>query len=99
MRIDPFSSAASQLSSELSSQQVGTQGRRTRRPQNLKGISNDDRTTLTSDTTSLASLVSTALSSPEVRQGRVDNLRQAISNGEYQVDPSSVAAAMVGESS
>jgi flagellar biosynthesis anti-sigma factor FlgM len=98
MRIDPFNSAASQLSSDLSSQQVGTQAGAASSAKS-QGISEDDRTTLTSDTTSLASLVSTALSSPEVRQGRVDNLRQAISNGEYQIDPSSVAAAMVGESS
>ncbi len=98
MRIDPFSSAASQLSSDLSSQQVGSKAS-TQSSASSQGVSEDDRTTLTSDTTSLASLVSTALSSPEVRQGRVDTLRQAISNGEYQVDPASVAAAMVGESS
>jgi flagellar biosynthesis anti-sigma factor FlgM len=98
MRIDPFSSAASQLSSDLSSQQVGSQAS-TQSSARSQGVPEDDRATLTSDTTSLASLVSTALSSPEVRQGRVDNLRQAISNGEYQVDPASVAAAMVGESS
>ncbi|HSY37734.1 MAG TPA: flagellar biosynthesis anti-sigma factor FlgM [Acidobacteriaceae bacterium] len=98
MRIDLFNSAASQLSSELSSQQVGVKADASPSAKS-HGISSDDRTTLTSDTTSLASLVSAALSSPEVRQGRVDNLRQAISNGEYQVDPSSVAAAMVGESS
>jgi flagellar biosynthesis anti-sigma factor FlgM len=96
MRIDSFSSAASQLSSDLSSQQVGTQAASSAKSQ---GVAQDDRTTLSSDTTSVASLVSSALSSPEIRQGRVDNLRQAISNGEYQVDPASIAAAMVGESS
>jgi negative regulator of flagellin synthesis FlgM len=98
MRIDPFNSTASQLSSDLSSQQVGSQAG-TQSSAKSQGVSEEDRTTLTSDKTSLASLVSTALSSPEVRQGRVDNLRQAISNGEYQVDPANVAAAMVGESS
>ena len=98
MRIDPSNSAASQLSSDLSSQQVGTRAGAASSAKS-QGISDDDRTTLTSDTASLASLVSAALSSPDVRQGRVDNLRQAISNGEYQVDPSNVAAAMVGESS
>ena len=98
MRIDPFNAAASQLSSELSSQQVGKQAE-AQSSEKSQGMAEDDRTTLTSDTTSLASLVGTALSSPEVRQGKVDNLRQAINNGEYQVDPSSVAAAMIGESS
>jgi len=98
MRIDPFSSAASQLSSELSSQQIGAQNG-TQSSASSQKISQDDTTTLTSDTSSTVSLVSSALGSPEIRQGKVDNLRQAISNGEYQVDPASIAAAMVGESS
>lgn len=97
MRIDPFNSAASQVSSDLSSQKVGAQTG-TQSSVNSPGVSEDDRTTLTSDTTSVSSLVSTALSSPEVRQGRVDTLRQAISSGEYQVDPASIASAMVSES-
>jgi flagellar biosynthesis anti-sigma factor FlgM len=97
MRIDPSNSAASQLSSDLSSQQAGIQGS-AQSSTSSQRVSQDDRTTLTSGTASVTSLVSTALSSPEIRQGRVDNLRQAISNGEYQVDPASVAAAMVGES-
>ncbi|MDQ2844711.1 MAG: flagellar biosynthesis anti-sigma factor FlgM [Acidobacteriota bacterium] len=98
MRIDPSNLAASQLSSDLSSQQVGTKAGV---PSSARSssVSEDDRTTLSSDTTSVASLVGTALKSPELRQGRVDNLRQAISNGEYRVSPESVAAAMVGESS
>jgi negative regulator of flagellin synthesis FlgM len=96
MRIDPFSSVASQVSSDLSSQQLSAQAVASARSQ---GVAQDDRTSLSSDTASVNSLVSTALSSPEIRQGRVDNLRQAISNGEYQVDPASIAAAMVGESS
>ena len=96
MRIDPFSSVASQVSSDLSSQQLSAQAVASARSQ---GVAQDDRTSLSSDTASVNSLVSTALSSPEIRQGRVDNLRQAISNGEYQVDPASIAAAMVGECS
>jgi negative regulator of flagellin synthesis FlgM len=97
VRIDPFNSAASQVSSDLSSQKVGSQTG-TQSSVSSLGVSEDDRTTLTSDTTSVSSLVSTALSSPEVRQGRVDTLRQAISSGEYQVDPASIASAMVSES-
>lgn len=34
---------------------------------------------------------------PEIRQSRVDSLRQAISNGSYQVSPTNVAAAMLGD--
>jgi flagellar biosynthesis anti-sigma factor FlgM len=98
MRIDPFNSTASQLSSDLSSQQVGAQPG-AQSSAGSQGVSRDDRTTLSSDTTSVSSLVSTALSLPEVRQDKVDNLRQAIGDGGYQVDPASIAAAMVGESS
>jgi negative regulator of flagellin synthesis FlgM len=97
MRINPFSPETSQISSAVSSQS-GTQ-RAAPVSATAGGISQGDRTTLTSDTRSLASLVSGALSSPEIRQGRVDGLRQAISNGEYRINPESVAAAMVGESS
>jgi negative regulator of flagellin synthesis FlgM len=98
MRIDLYNSAASQISSDLSSQQVGAQAG-AQSAKSSQGVSEGDRTTLSSDTTSVSSLVSTALNSPEVRQGKVDSLRQAISNGQYQVDPASVASAMVGESS
>lgn len=99
MRIDPFSStAASQASSDLSSKQLSEQAIAASSAKS-QGSSQNDRTTLSSDTASLSSLTSTALGSPEIRQGRVDNLRQAISNGEYKVDPESIASAMVGESS
>ncbi len=98
MRIDLFTTAGSQISSDLSSQQVGAQAG-TQSAASSQGVSEDDRTTLTSDTASVSSLVSTALNTPEVRQDTVDSLRQAIGNGQYPVDPASVAAAMVGESS
>lgn len=56
-----------------------------------------DRTTLTSTQQSLNSLVSTAMSSPEVRQDRVDSLKQAISDGTYELDPEKIAASMIDE--
>jgi negative regulator of flagellin synthesis FlgM len=96
MRIDLFNSVASQASSDLSSQEVSVQAG-AQPSAGSQGVSETDRTTLSSDTASVSSLVSTALNSPEVRQGKVDSLRQAISNGAYQMDPASVAAAMVGE--
>jgi len=97
MRIDPFDATSNQVSSDLSSQQAGSQ-KAAQSQESSQRISQDDRTTLTSDTTSVASLASSALGSPEVRQGKVDNLRQAINSGEYQVNPASIASAMVGES-
>lgn len=92
MRIDPLNSTASQLSSELSSQQAGTQ--KAGRSSLLDG---EDRATLTSDSTSLDSLVSTAMSSPEIRQDTVDSLRLSVSSGQYELDPAKIASSMLDE--
>jgi flagellar biosynthesis anti-sigma factor FlgM len=54
-----------------------------------------DRTTLYSDTASVQALVSQALKSPEVRQDKVDAIRQSIGNGQYQVDPTKIATAII----
>ena len=37
------------------------------------------------------------MSSPEVRQDKVASLQQAISNGQYQLDPGKIAASMIDE--
>ena len=92
MRIDLFNSAASQIASEQSSQQVNAQNAAKTGPS-----ASEDRATLTSDSTSVGSLVSTALSSPEIRQDKVDSLRQAISSGQYTLDPAKIAASMVDD--
>jgi negative regulator of flagellin synthesis FlgM len=56
-----------------------------------------DRTTLTSTQQSLNALVNTAMSSPEIRQDRVDSLKQAINNGTYELDPQKIASSMIDE--
>jgi len=93
MRIDLSNTTASQLSSELNSKRVTAHS-----ATQSSGVNGEDHATLTSDSTSVGSLVSTALSSPEVRQGMVDSLRKTISGGQYKVDPASIASSMVGES-
>ncbi len=93
MRIDLSNATASQLSSELNSKPVTAQN-----AAQLGGVTGEDHATLTSDSASVGSLVSTALNTPEVRQGIVDSLRQTISSGQYAIDPASIAASMVGES-
>ena len=92
MRIDLYNSAASQISSEPNSQQVSAQN-----TANSGHVDTEDRATLTSDSTSVGSLVSTALNSPQVRQDKVDSLRQAVSSGQYQIDPQKIAASMIDE--
>jgi flagellar biosynthesis anti-sigma factor FlgM len=92
MRIDLFNSAASQIASEQSSQQVNAQN-----AAKTGRSASEDRATLTSDSTSVGSLVSAALSSPEIRQDKVDSLRQAIGSGQYTLDPAQIAASMVDD--
>ena len=89
MRIDQLNLTASQLQSELSSQQVGAQ--------KTGQADAGDHATLTSASTSVDSLVSLALSSPEVRQDTVDSLRLSVSSGQYELDPVKIASSMLDE--
>ena len=91
MRIDLTQATASQIASEPSPKQVNAG--------NLAAsdLAGGDRTTLTSTQQSLSELVSTAMSSPDIRQDRVDSLKQAISNGTYELDPEKIAASMIDE--
>ena len=57
----------------------------------------EDRTTLTSDSATVKTLVSTAMNSPAVRQVTVENLRQAVSSGQYQLEPAAIADAMLAD--
>jgi flagellar biosynthesis anti-sigma factor FlgM len=92
MRIDQLNSTASQLASELSSQQTGAQkmGQSTQ-------TDSGDRATLTSGSTSVDSLVSTAMNFPEVRQDMVDSLRLSVTSGQYDIDPAKIASSMLDE--
>jgi flagellar biosynthesis anti-sigma factor FlgM len=56
-----------------------------------------DKTTLTLDTVSLSTLVSKVLQTPEVRQDKVDGLRQKVSSGQYHVDSAKVADALLAD--
>ncbi len=92
MRIDLFNTPASQISNEQSSQQVSLQNAA---KSGQSGV--EDTATLTSDSVSIGSLVSTALSSPEVRQDKVDSLRLSVSSGQYDIDPEKIAASIIDE--
>jgi len=58
----------------------------------------EDTASLSFDRASVGSLVSQALSSTEIRQDKVDALRQAINSGEYKVEPGKIADAMLQQS-
>lgn len=92
MRIDLTQLGASQLASEATAQKVKAD------QATATGSDSDgDRTTLSSDTASLQSLVGTAMNSPEIRQDKVDSFRASISNGSYELDANKIASSMIDE--
>jgi len=93
MRIDLFNSNATELSTDLASQKINAEKTAQSDPS-----STEDRTTLTSDSASVGSLASVALSSPEIRQNLVDSLKRSVSSGQYELNPDKIAASMVDES-
>ena len=92
MRIDLYNSAAVQLSNEANSSQVKAESAAT-----SPSAGTEDRTTLTSGSASVQSLVSAAMKSPEIREDKVASLQQAISSGQYKLDPQKIAASMIDE--
>ena len=56
----------------------------------------EDRATLSGD--SVTTLTAKALAAGEIRQDKVEALRQAIENGEYRIEPSKIAEAMIRQS-
>jgi anti-sigma28 factor (negative regulator of flagellin synthesis) len=46
---------------------------------------------------SVTSLTTQALQTPAVRQDVVNSLQQSFASGQYRLDPSAMAAAMLGE--
>ena len=57
----------------------------------------EDTASLSFDRARVGSLVSQAMASPDVRQDKVDALRQSIANGQSKVEPDRVAEAMLQE--
>ena len=89
MRVDLNGTATSQVDTAQKTSQ--TAGKRS----NL--VRTEDKATLSVDTTAISSLSSQALNMPEVRQDKVDALRQAVNDGTYQVDPSKIADSILNE--
>jgi len=92
MRIDLTQAATSQLTSETNAEQV-----KARQAADSPATEHEDRTTFSVHTQPLSSLVDAAMSSPEVRQDKVDNLKAAVASGSYKLDPGEIAASMIDE--
>jgi len=92
MRVDLTNVAANQIAAEPNPKQVSA---------NQVAASDvsgsEDRTSFKSDAQSLNSLVSKALSSPEIREEKVASLQQAISSGNYKLDPQAIAGSIIDE--
>jgi flagellar biosynthesis anti-sigma factor FlgM len=74
----------------------------------LQGVSNDAATSgkarpeaseggdsFPEDTVSISSLALQALQTPDIRHDQVANLQQSVSDGQYALDPSAIAEAML----
>jgi flagellar biosynthesis anti-sigma factor FlgM len=55
----------------------------------------EDTTTLTSNGPSAQSLVQAAAQTDPARAARVDSLKQAVSSGQYKLDPESIADSLI----
>jgi flagellar biosynthesis anti-sigma factor FlgM len=90
MKIDGVSPVEAQLPVDSVAVRVSSPGQATTTTQSAA----QDTTSFHSDSNSVLSLATQALSSPEVRQGTVDALRESVSSGQYQLDPARIAAAI-----
>ena len=77
-QIDLQQNSSSKLNPSTSAEQAGVQ----------------DHASLSNDAAKVSALQQQAMSVPDVRQSKVDALKQQISSGEYKVDASAVAKSM-----
>jgi flagellar biosynthesis anti-sigma factor FlgM len=92
MRIDLYNTSATEIATDPNAKQVTAQNL-----QAPEAAAGEDRTTLSSGSSSVSSLVADAMNSPEVRTDKVQSLQHAISSGQYQLDPDKIAGAMIDE--
>lgn len=92
MRIDLSQLTSSQIAGESSASKVSNQS-----PGSTDLNGSEDRTSFSSDKSSVSSLVSQAMQSPQIRHELVSSLKQAVSSGTYKIDANAIAASMVDE--
>lgn len=89
MRIDVNNPAASLLSADWSQSQAA------KRVSGGAEKAAEDRTSFSPAGSMVQALTMQALQMPEVRQDRVEALRQAVAGGTYSLDAAGIAAAIV----
>jgi flagellar biosynthesis anti-sigma factor FlgM len=55
----------------------------------------EDGDSFPEDTVTISSLAARALQTPDVRHDQVASLQQSVSDGQYELDPSAIAEAML----
>lgn len=60
-------------------------------------IGSKDRTTFSSDASSVGSLVGKAMNSPEIRHELVNQLKESVNGRKYSLDPNAIASSMLDE--
>jgi negative regulator of flagellin synthesis FlgM len=55
----------------------------------------EDKASLSVDSLSVSALEAQAMNAPEIRQDKIEALRQSIQNGEYKVEPEKIARAIL----
>jgi flagellar biosynthesis anti-sigma factor FlgM len=87
MRIDLNQIAPNSVDRELKAKKAG--GKAPSTP------SLEDKASLSTDSLSVSSLEAQALALPDVRQEKVEALRNAIQNGQYKAEPEKIAHAIL----
>lgn len=91
MKVDQINGVSNQSSVELNTRPAATSSSA------ATPAEAQDRTTLSTSSSAVASLVSQAMASPEVRQDKVNALKQQIASGNYNIDPSRIASGIASE--
>ena len=88
MRIGPNSPDLQRISNEAAATPTNAAGK-------TRAASSEDGDSFPEDTVTISSLALRALQSPDIRHDQVGSLQQSVSNGEYELDPSAIAEAML----
>lgn len=90
MRIDSNQPISNQVVTETSARNSGKAG-------DASNAAASEGATFSAGKVGVNTLEAQVLATPEIRQDRVEALRQAISSGNYQLDPAKMADAMLSE--
>jgi negative regulator of flagellin synthesis FlgM len=97
MKVDLNGADASSLSSVTSTQHCQTVATSVSNAQNEAGIG-EDTANLCSGSANIDALTAKALETSEVRQDKIEALRQAVQSGQYKIEPDKIAQAMILQS-